>query len=172
MEKTNLNDGLMAQMIEEEAWKNLSGSYPWNESLLEKYKDKVDWEEVSNNCNVEWTVSLLEKFKGRINWKQLSNTSHKSILTPEVVEKFKDRWDWKELSENTDLPLATIRKMADYIDWRALIDRGYREEIFGMAFLKEFEDRIPASAFKDSCLWRRIVDEKEELLRVEIALGQ
>lgn len=48
--------------------------------------------------------------------------------------------------------------MADYIDWRALIN-GYREETFGMAFLKEFEDRIPASAFKDSWLWRRIVDE-------------
>lgn len=42
MEKTNLSDGLMSQMIEEEAWKSLSGDYPWNESLLEKYKDKVD----------------------------------------------------------------------------------------------------------------------------------
>ena len=34
MEKTNLNDGLMAQMIEEEAWKKLSGDYPWNEARL------------------------------------------------------------------------------------------------------------------------------------------
>ena len=42
MEKTYLNDGLMAQMIEE-AWKNLSGNYLWDESFLEKYKDKVDW---------------------------------------------------------------------------------------------------------------------------------
>ena len=171
MEKTNLNDGLMAQMIEEEAWKSLSGDYPWNETLLEKNKDKVDWEEISSNRNMEWTVSMLEKFKARINWKQLSNTCQKSILTPEVVEKFNDRWDWKELSENTDLPIETIRKMADYIDWKALINRGYRDDIFGMAFLKELEDRIPASAFKDSSLWSRIVEEKEEMLRVEIVLG-
>ena len=171
MEKTNLNDGLMAQMIEEEAWKRLSGDYPWNETLLEKNKDKVDWEEISSNRNMEWTASMLEKFKGRINWKQLSNTCQKSLLTPEVVEKFKDRWDWKELSENTDLPIETIRKMADYIDWKALINRGYRDDIFGMAFLKEFEDRIPASAFKDSNLWSRIVEEKEEMLRAEIVLG-
>ena len=114
---------------------------------------------------------MLEKFKNRIDWARLSSTSQKSILTPEVVEKFKDRWSWKELSENTDLPLATIRRMADYIDWRALIDQGYRGELFGVAFLKEFEDRIPASAFKDSWLWHRIVDEKEELIRAEIALG-
>lgn len=171
MEKTNLNDGLMAQMIEEEAWKRLSVDYPWNETLLEKNKDKVDWEEISSNRNMEWTVSMLEKFKARINWKQLSNTCQKSILTPEVVEKFKDRWDWKELSENTDLPIETIRKMADYIDWKALINRGYRDDIFGIAFLKEFEDRIPASAFKDSSLWSRIVEEKEEMLRAEIVLG-
>ncbi len=171
MEKTNLTDGLMAQMIEEEAWRNLSGSYPWNEALLEKHKDRVDWEEISSNRNIEWTVPMLEKFKSRIDWKELSLTSQKSLLIPDVVEKFKDRWDWKELSENTDLPIESIRKMADYIDWRALIDRGYREEVFGMAFLKEFEDRIPASALKNSCLWRRIVDEKEESLRIEIALG-
>ena len=52
MEKTNLNDGLMAQMIEEEAWKDLSGDYPWSEALLERFKDKVDWEDVSGNRNV------------------------------------------------------------------------------------------------------------------------
>ena len=171
MEKTGLNEGLMAQMIEEEAWKKLSGNYPWNEALLEKYKDKVDWEEVSSNSCMEWTSSMLEKFKGMVNWNQLSNTNQKSILTPEVVEKFKNRWDWKTLSENSDLPLETIRKMADYIDWKTLIERRYRDEIFGMAFLKEFEDRIPASAFKDSYLWQKIVEEKEEILRSEIVLG-
>ena len=171
MEKTNLNDGLMAQMIEEEAWKKLSGDYPWNEALLEKHKDKVDWEEISSNIYMEWTISMLEKFKGRILWNRLSNTCQKSLLTSDVVEKFKDRWDWKELSENSDLPIDTIRKMADYIDWKALINRWCRDDIFGMAFLKEFEDRIPASAFKDSSLWRKIVDEKEEMLREEIVLG-
>ena len=171
MEKTNLNDGLMAQMIEEEAWKNLSGNYPWNESLLEKYKDKLDWEEVSSNRYIEWTVSMIEKYKNRINWKVLSCTSQNSLLIPEIVERFKDRWDWHELSENSDLPIETIRKMADRIDWKALIERRYTDDIFGMAFLKEFEDWIPASAFKDSNLWNKIVAEKEEQLHAEIALG-
>ena len=72
MEKTNFNDGLMAQMIEEEAWKDLSGNYPWSEALLERFKDKVDWEAVSGNRDVAWTVSMLEKFKNRINWCELS----------------------------------------------------------------------------------------------------
>lgn len=171
MEKTNLNDGLMAQMIEEEAWKDLSGDYPWSEALLERFKDKVDWEEVSSNRDVLWTVSMLEKFKNRIDWCALSRTSGKSLLIPEVVEQFKDRWDWKELSENYELPIETIRKMADYIDWKALIDCRYRDDIYSMEFLKEFEERIPASSFKDSGLWKRIVDDKVEKLRAEIILG-
>ena len=166
-----MNDGLMAQMIEEEAWKDLSGNYPWSEALLERFKDKVDWEAVSGNRDVAWTVSMLEKFKNRINWSEFSRYCSKSLLIPEVVEQFKDRWDWKELSENSELPIETIRKMADYIDWKALIDRGYRDDIFGMDFLKEFEERIPASSFKDSNLWRKIVEEKVDKLRAEIVLG-
>lgn len=171
MEKTNLNDGLMAQMIEEEAWKDLSGDYPWSEALLERFKDKVDWEEVSGNRNVVWTVSMLEKFKNRIDWCELSRTCCKSLLIPEVVEQFKDRWDWKELSENYELPIDTIRKMADCIDWKALIDCRYRDDIYSLEFLKEFEERIPASSFKDSGLWKRIVEDKVEKLRAEIILG-
>lgn len=171
MEKTNLNDGLMAQMIEEEAWKDLSGDYPWSEALLERFKDKVDWEEVSGNRNVVWTVSMLEKFKNRIDWCELSRTCCKSLLIPEVVEQFKDRWDWKELSENYELPIDTIRKMADYIDWKALIDCRYRDDIYSLEFLKEFEERIPASSFKDSGLWKKIIEDKVEKLRAEIILG-
>ena len=33
----------MAQMIEEEAGKDLSGNYPWSEALLERLKDKVSY---------------------------------------------------------------------------------------------------------------------------------
>ncbi len=169
MEKTNLNDGLMAQMVKEEAWKNLSRELSWSESLLEKYKDKVDWEYISSNSDIEWTVSMLEKFKGRINWQELSSTRQSSLLSPDVVEHFKDRWDWKELSENSELPIATIRKMADYIDWRFIID-SYRDDL-NSDFLKEFEDRIPASALKGTRLWDNIVDEKANKIREEIALG-
>lgn len=166
-----MNDGLMAQMIEEEAWKNVSANYPWSEALLEKYKDKLDWEGISCNDDIQWTLPMLEKYKHRLNWSDLSRTRQMSLLSPEVVEKFKDRWDWRELSENRNLPIETIRKMADYIDWETLIERSYNDGITGMAFLREFEDRIPASALKDSCLWSKIVEEKEAGIRSEIVLG-
>ena len=52
MEKINLAEGLMAQMMEEEAWKDLSGSFGFTLQMLEKYQDRLDWEEVSENTNI------------------------------------------------------------------------------------------------------------------------
>lgn len=49
MEKINLAEGLMAQMMEEEAWKRLSGSFGFTLQMLEKYQDKLDWKEAINS---------------------------------------------------------------------------------------------------------------------------
>ena len=37
----NLSNDFMAKVLEDAAWKELSGDFAWNEQLLEKYKDKV-----------------------------------------------------------------------------------------------------------------------------------
>ena len=72
MENINLAEGLMAQMMEEEAWKRLSGSFGFTLQMLEKYQDKLDWNEVSENTTIVWTMDILEKFKKRISWKAFS----------------------------------------------------------------------------------------------------
>ena len=36
----NLSNDFMAKVLEDAAWKELSGDFAWNEQLLEKYKDK------------------------------------------------------------------------------------------------------------------------------------
>ena len=64
-----------------------------------------------------------------------------------------------------------LNEFQNNIDWKELINSRYNDEIFGMSFLKEFEDRIPASSLKDSRLWGKIVEEKEKQIRAEIILG-
>ena len=41
METNNIFDGVLDRMIEDEAWQNLSSSYPFSAELLEKYKDRL-----------------------------------------------------------------------------------------------------------------------------------
>ena len=68
----SLNDEFMQQVATEQAWKNLSEEFPWTESLLEKYFEKVDWKVISGNRNINWTIPMLQKFAKKIDWKVLS----------------------------------------------------------------------------------------------------
>ena len=172
MEKLNLNDGLMAIMLEQDAWYNLSYEFNWNEQLLEKYQDKLDWESVSRSSNIHWTVPMLEKFRHKIDWKELSGTCQKSILCLEVVEKFENYWDWTVLSGNNYLPMATVEKMADRIVWKEAVNsyRSSDEDVFYEQLLEKFSDRIPASILKDSRLWNVLVEKKQEEILQRICL--
>ena len=169
MEKSKLNEGMLAIQLEEEAWKELSRDIPWTEDLLERYKDKEDWEAICDNSDIHWNVAMLEKFRKQIDWAALSKTGQVSLLTPEIVGQFKTCWDWNFLSSNEELPLETIEAMADYINWKELLNRYDRHNVFGPAFFDRFAEYIPASALKDSQLWNALVDENINELQKNFA---
>lgn len=73
MEIKKLNDDFMQRIVDEDAWKELSDELNWSESLLEKYKDKVDWMTISQNSQILWTIPMLKKFQNRINWDLVIN---------------------------------------------------------------------------------------------------
>lgn len=100
------NDEFMRNILVEEAWKDLSLGFAWSEPLLEKYQDRVSWEDISLNPYIRWTIPMVGKFSKRINWKIFSACGTEEVLTPELVEAFKDKWDWHELSGNPELHLS------------------------------------------------------------------
>lgn len=172
MEKVNLAEGLMAQMMEEEAWKRLSGSFGFTLQMLEKYQDKLDWNEVSENTTIVWTMDILEKFKKRISWKAFSEYCDESVLTPDIIERFKEHFDWHALSSKSDLPMFIYDKYSDLLDWKEIINTYDRSERLNRAFFEKYRDYIPASAFKDSTLWENIVDEIRLDLENKIRNGE
>lgn len=117
------NDEFMRNILVEEAWKDLSLGFAWSEPLLEKYQDRVSWEDISLNPYIRWTIPMVGKFSKRINWKIFSACGTEEVLTPELVEAFKDKWDWHELSGNPELHLSyeQMEKFADLLDWVELI---------------------------------------------------
>lgn len=100
------NDEFMRNILVEEAWKDLSLGFAWSEPLLEKYQDRVSWEDISLNPYIRWTIPMVGKFSKRINWKIFSACAVEKVLTPKLVEAFKDKWDWHELSGNPELHLS------------------------------------------------------------------
>jgi len=92
------NDEAIKCHMDGEAWLKLSADFEWTERLLEKYQDKVDWNEISNNREIRWTVPMIKKFAEKINWTKFSAIVSGPYFTTSDVEKFKDYWDWHELS--------------------------------------------------------------------------
>ena len=167
-----LSNEFMQKISTDEAWKELSGTYSWSESLLEKYQDRVDWHDVSENPFILWTIPMIQKFKNRIDWDKFSRHARTETLTEAFIDAFKDKWNWAELSENSDLELTheLLEKYADKWNWETIIDC-WECNIFdekGIDFYERYKDYIPASKLQQSMLWKEIVKQQKIQLINEI----
>ena len=171
MEIKKLNDGFMQRIVDEDAWKELSDELNWSESLLEKYKDKVDWMTISQNSQILWTIPMLKKYQNRINWEILSRYANESVLTAQCIETFKDRWNWSELTRNNIVTPELLEKYADRWEWESVIDF-YRSDLFStataVAFYERYKEYIPADKLQASSLWDKIVEQRKQQFIAEI----
>ena len=172
MEIKKLNDDFMQRIVDEDAWKELSSELNWSETLLEKYKDKVDWMKISENNQILWTIPMLKKFQNRINWEILSRYADKSVFTEICIETFKDRWNWSTLTRKIIVTPELLEKYADRWDWESVIDF-YQSDLFSsgtaIAFYERYKEYIPADKLlRGSSLWDKIVEQRRLLIYAEI----
>jgi hypothetical protein len=173
---TKMNDEFMNSVINEEAWKKLSIEFQWTEALLEKYQNKIDWNELSKNTNIRWTVPMIQKFICKINWSIFSKNASENVLIPKIIDMFMDKWDWHELSDNRFLRLTHefLTKYADNIDWGRIINRDCFYDIYvvfqksGIEFYERYKEYIPASKLQDSTLWEEMVNQRKNKFEQEI----
>lgn len=161
----------MAQMMEAEAWQSISRNYPFSEVQLEKFADKVDWEQVSGNTEIAWTIPMMEKFKNRLRWDELACNNSQEFSHTEILEKFKDRWDWDKYSDNGTLTMEILEKFADKLNWKNIIRNWSIKSLDVKVILEKFEDKIPTTEFKDSVIWSELVERKEKEIKKILCLG-
>lgn len=165
----------MQKIMNEEAWKELSNTFNWSETLLEKYQDKVDWKEISSNSGIRWTIPMIQKFKNRINWDLFSAAIGDELLPENILETFKDKWNWHILSSNIHVPLSyeLLDKYADLWDWRLIIDR-YGDDLFegfcGIEFYERYKEHIPIAELLNSRLWAEMLYQQRRQLMAEITV--
>ena len=169
-----LSNEFMQNIATEEAWKELSSDFSWSEATLEKYQDKVDWDEISENRNIRWTIPMIQKFQKKINWDKFSEYADDNTLTEPSIEAFKDKWNWHELSNNGNVPMTDelLEKYADRWDWEQIIN-SYCQSVYdrrAMEFYEKFKDYIPVSKLQNTCLWRSIVEQRAKQLAAEICM--
>lgn len=88
------NNQFLAAVLEETALKEISSKEGWSMNILEKYQDKVDWNEISSNSDVMWTTDGINKFSHKINWEDFSRDCPAYILTEDNLLRCKNNWNW------------------------------------------------------------------------------
>lgn len=171
MATKTLSNDFMQRIADEGAWKELSGELSWTETLLEKYQDKIDWQELPGNSNILWTIPMLQKFKHRINWDKFSRCADEKTLTENCIETFKEKWNWSELSNNYSITNQLLEKFADKWDWDSVID-AYNNNLFSsdsaIEFYERYKEYIPAAKLQNSRLWNEIVEQRKKQILSEI----
>ena len=80
------NNEFLDSILEAEAWKEISNNESLSMDILDKYADKLDWDEISENRNVIWTLDGINKFTSRLNWSNFSqNCPDQRMGTPRKV---------------------------------------------------------------------------------------
>jgi hypothetical protein len=168
METLNQNEFLKAVM-EEAAWKEVSRSKALSMKNLEEYKNKLHWDEISENDNILWTVEGLRKFAIYLDWNEFSDNCPQALICESVLNEFKNFWDWKKLSQRSEFfdNWTLLEKFADKVDWATIIDSYHLERC--TEFFDRFHDYIPMSKLSDSRLWDKMVEERADAILSEIA---
>ena len=166
-----VSDEMIQSIISAKAWSEISGNFGLTEEMLERYADKLNWNEVSKNSEIHWTVKLIEKWADRLNWEELSESGNEYLLTPDVIAYFVNRWNWRALSRNSNLKLdfTFIDRFIDKWDWAELIDCWRREEFYSKEFFDKYRSHIPLNAFiEGSRLANELVEKEAEIIKKEL----
>ena len=168
-----VSDEMIQSIISANAWSYISSNFGLTEEMLERYADKLHWNEVSKNSEIHWTVKLIEKWADRLNWEGLSESGNEFLLTPDVIAYFVNRWNWRALSRNSYLKLdfAFIDRFIDKWDWAELINCWDRDELYSKEFFDKYRSHIPLNALLEgSRLANDLVEMEAEIIMKELTI--
>ena len=89
-----------------------------NESFISKYYDEIDWNSFSTNKNL--SLDLIDKYKHKIVWSELTKTGLHEYMLLKYIEKF-DSLSWINISWYSKLSPFFIRTFIKFLDKHVII---------------------------------------------------
>ncbi len=157
--------------LENKVWQQVSISKALSMEMIERYSDKLDWNDISENSNILWTIQDLWKHADKLNWRLFSIHCDSSLMSEVYLKEFSDYWDWENLSSRCEIVnnWGLIEEFADLIDWDAMINTWSLGN--PLEFFKRFEKYILNENFTESRLFSLIADEYVNTLMFELING-
>ena len=143
------NEELLRKYRSEIDWEKLSSNTEmlWTASILENFTHQIDWKGLSIYApSGLLTPKIIERFADRWDWHELSDNSNLK-LSYALLDKFADKWDWERIinrwrSEEIYTPdflerykeFIPAEEFQDSNLWDALVEKRFDElveEIMG-----------------------------------------
>ena len=125
-------------------WEELSNNLEiqWNEEVLSKFSDYLDWKNISGNKAIDWSIEKIERFKDKINWESFSKNIN--VDWQNIIPIYYQKTHWKELTSNESFPwtFENVQQFADKVDshWDYLSENPALE--VSDKLINEFSDKI------------------------------
>ena len=110
----------------------------WTLPMIQKFQKKINWDRFSEYTDENVLIEpIIEAFKERWNWHELSGNSNLP-LTYGLLEKYADMWDWERIIDSygheiyDKEAIEFYEKFKDYIPvfkiqntylWRAIVEQ-------------------------------------------------
>lgn len=138
---------------------SLCEHFRWNEELLEKYQNQVNWTNIVRNKHIKWNALMIEKFKERIDWNAFSWQGPEEVFVnieyfakpnyenwhfewnEELLEKYQDQVNWTNIAQNRHIKwnALMIEKFKNRINWNAFSQHGAKE-VYTAEHLEKFKE--------------------------------
>jgi len=120
-------------------------------SLIEKYKDYIDWDGLSKNGNLSF--QFVETYIDSINWFYVSSYYPLNIV---FFEKFKNYIDWNSVSNREDLSIRFVNQFKEYLNWLVISSKIRTINDSSIVFIRTFRDYIrwdilTCNIFEEDC---------------------
>lgn len=118
----------------------LSINIPWTNSIIETYKDKINWTRFSSRSDVKWN-EVLYSFTYYIDWKELSKNESVNWSIYSII-KYENLIDFKILSANPKVEWSKtlLNRYKEKFDWSLLaLNKGI---CWNSNLISEFRDKI------------------------------
>lgn len=139
------------------SWDSVCEHFEWDEGLLEKYQEQVNWTSIAKNWHIRWNASMIEKYKERIDWNAFSWQGPEEVFVKVeyfldhrnwyfewdegLLEKYQEQVNWTNVAKNKHIKwdALMIEKFKERIDWNAFSWHGAKK-VYTAEHLEKFKD--------------------------------
>ena len=95
------SEALLEKYQDKVSWSGISSNrgIRWTIPMIQKFKNRINWDFFSSTITIGEELlpeNILETFKDKWNWTELSENSAME-LTHELLEKYADKWNWETI---------------------------------------------------------------------------